>query len=54
MEKKPQKQTKQTAKDTVWVTYKDDNGQIKSAPLEIFQEIAKKRGWKTQPTDWNT
>lgn len=48
MEEKP---TKQMEEDMIWITYKDDDGQLKSAPLEIFQEIAKSRGWKSKPLE---
>lgn len=30
----------------IWITYKDDDGQLKSAPLEVFEQIAQKKGWK--------
>ncbi|MDD3397370.1 MAG: hypothetical protein PHR96_02380 [Clostridia bacterium] len=32
--------------DVIWITYIDDDGQVKSVPLKSFQRIAKKRGWK--------
>lgn len=37
--------------DTVWITYLDDDGAIKSVPYKSFLNIAKKRGWKTNSDD---
>ncbi len=35
--------------EEIWVTYKDETGKVKSAPLEIFKKIAKESGWEPKP-----
>lgn len=34
--------------DIIWVTYKDDDGSVKSAPHYVFDQIAQKKGWVKQ------
>lgn len=34
--------------DITWITYKDDDGRIKSAPIEEFKRIAEKKGWQNR------
>ena len=55
---KPQKQVAQptdkktTQQDEIWITFAD-NEKIRSAPLSVFKKIAKERGWKPKPIDWD-
>ena len=49
MDKKWNKQEQQT----IWITYKNDDGELKSAPLETFQKIAQKRNWKPKKQEEN-
>ena len=51
---KSQKQDTQSTKETIWITYRDNDGKVKSAPLESFQQIAKKRNWKPEKQGENT
>lgn len=32
---------------TTWVTFKDDDGCINSAPIEVFNKVAKRKNWKS-------
>ncbi len=41
-----------TQQDEFWITFAD-NGKIRSAPLSVFKKIAKERGWKPKPIDWD-
>ena len=44
------KQLTQTQQNEIWITF-GDNGKIRSAPLNVFQKIAKERGWKPEKQD---
>lgn len=44
MEKKEQNQKEETTQK-IWVTYRDKDGNIKSAPSTIFEKLPKEHFW---------